>query len=70
MTGSHSRFVTITSRPTPNNSDVELHKLGDDRSNRSILGSNGLGVQAKNGIVQVTDITVEYEETGSAEGKD
>jgi hypothetical protein len=63
MVGNHSWFVTITSRPAPNNSDVELGELGDDRSDRSVLGNNGLGSQAKNGIVQVTDITIKYEET-------
>lgn len=68
--GNNSRFVTITSRSAPNNSDVELHKLGDDRSDRSILGNSGLGLQTKNGIVQVTNITVKYEDTGSAEGTD
>ena len=63
MTGNHSRFVTITSRPTPNSgSDLELHKLDDDRSDRSILGGIGERLQAKTGIVQVTDITVKYDE--------
>ena len=63
VTGNHSRFVTITSRAAPNSgSDLELHKLGDDRSDRSILGGNGERVQTKNGIVQVTDITVKYDE--------
>ena len=59
----------MTSRPTPNGgSDLELHKLGDDRSDRSILGGNGERVQATTGIVQVTDITVKYdEETESAQ---
>lgn len=63
VTGNHSRFVTITSRPTPNSgSDLELHKLDDDRSDRSILGGIGERLQAKTGIVQVTDITVKYDE--------
>jgi hypothetical protein len=43
--------------------DVALYKLGDDRSDRRILGNNGLGSQAKNEIVQVMDITVKYNET-------
>jgi hypothetical protein len=73
ITGNHSRFVTISSRPARTNSELELHKLGDDRSDRSILGSNGNnnGMQvphAKNGIVQVTDITVKYDEQ-TPEGK-
>ena len=71
--GNSSRFVTIGSRPAPNSSDVELHKLGDDRSDRSILGSRGNGLQAKNGIVLVTNITVKYDEeaenTQSGTGK-
>ena len=62
VTGKSSRFVTITSRPVPASSDVELHKLGDDRSDRSILGNNQQALQGKNGIVQVTDITVKYDE--------
>ncbi|KAK4125525.1 hypothetical protein N657DRAFT_568158 [Parathielavia appendiculata] len=70
VTGNHSRFVTISSRPAPTNSELELHKLGDDRSDRSILGNNpNLQVpQAKNGIVQVTDIVVKYDEE-NAQGK-
>ena len=61
--GTHSRFVTITSsRPAPAGSDVELHKLGDDGSDCSILGENGQGQRSKNGIVQVTNFTVKYEE--------
>ncbi len=60
-TGNHSRFVTITSRPAPSGSDIELNKMGDDdRSDRSIL-NNGEG-RSKAGIVQVTDITVKYDE--------
>jgi hypothetical protein len=72
VTGNHSRFVTISSRPARTNSELELHKLGDDRSDRSILGNNNGGLQvpqAKNGIVQVTDIVVKYdEESTSTEG--
>jgi hypothetical protein len=61
--GTHSRFVTITSsRPAPAGSDIELHKLGDDGSDRSILGENGQCPRSKNGIVQVTNFTVKYEE--------
>ena len=62
------RFVTITSKPVPTNSrHVELHKMGDDRSlrsDRSILGSGGHHerLQSTNGIVQVTNITVKYDE--------
>ena len=68
VTGKSSRFVTITSRPVPASSDIELHKLGDDRSDRSILGDNLQALQGKNGIVQVTDITVKYdEEAGSSQ---
>jgi hypothetical protein len=72
ITGNHSRFVTISSRPARTNSELELHKLGDDRSDRSILGNkngnNGLQApQAKHGIVQVTDIVVKYDEE-STEG--
>ncbi len=64
-TGKSSRFVTITSRPAPNaGSDVELHKLGDDRSDRSILGNGLLALQGKKGIVQVTDFSVKYDEEG------
>jgi hypothetical protein len=69
-TGNHSRFVTITGRAAPNNSDGDLHKLGDDRSGRSIVGNKGLELQGKNGIVHITDSTIKYEETGSAEGTD
>jgi hypothetical protein len=61
LTGNHSRFVTISSRPAPSGSDVELHKMGDDdRSDRSIL--NNAEGRTKAGIVQVTDITVKYDE--------
>ncbi len=68
LTGKSSRFVTITSRPAPTGSDVELHKLGDDRSDRSILGNNLQTLQGQNGIVQVTDISVKYdEEAGSSQ---
>ncbi len=61
------RFVTITSKPVPNDSShVELRKMGDDRSlrsDRSILGSGGHErLQSTNGIVQVTNITVKYDE--------
>jgi len=56
VVGNSSRFVTIGSRPAPNSSHVELHKLGDDRSDRSILGRRGHGLQAKNRIVLVTNI--------------
>lgn len=70
LTGNHSRFVTITSRPAPETSDVELHKLGDDRSDRSILGTDGQELQATKGIVQVTNITIKYDEgTGSAQAQ-
>jgi hypothetical protein len=69
VTGTSSRFVTITSKPAPANSDVELHKLGDDRSDRSILGDDPGALRGQNGIVQVTDITVKYdEEAGSSHG--
>ncbi len=67
------RFVTITSKPAPNSSHVELHKMRDDRSlrsDRSILGSSGHHerLQSTNGIVQVTNITVKYdEEAGSVQ---
>ncbi|KAK4233264.1 hypothetical protein C8A03DRAFT_39037 [Achaetomium macrosporum] len=62
LSGNVSRFVTITSRAAPaTTSDVELHKMGDDGSDRSILGSNGEGPQGKGGIVQVTNITVQYD---------
>lgn len=70
ISGNASRFVTITSRAAPPNSDVDLHKLGDDRSDRSILGNNNNnkannneeeGQRPKNGIMQVTDITVKYD---------
>ncbi|KAK4157290.1 hypothetical protein C8A00DRAFT_40266 [Chaetomidium leptoderma] len=67
VTGKSSRFVSITSRPPPANSDVELHKLGDDRSDRSILGNNA---QTSNGIVQVTDISIkDDEDTGGEEAR-
>jgi hypothetical protein len=61
LTGNSGRFVTITSRPVPESSDVELLKVGDDRSDRSILG-NQPALQGENGIVQVTDITVKFDE--------
>ncbi|KAL2131951.1 hypothetical protein VTI74DRAFT_4406 [Chaetomium olivicolor] len=63
MPSNHSRFVTITSRarPAPTSSVVELHKLGDDRSDRSILGKTVPG-HSGNGIIQVTEITVKYNE--------
>lgn len=63
VSGTHSRFVTITSsRPAPPGSDLELHKMGDDRSDRSILRENEQHPQTKNAIMQVTDISVKYEE--------
>ncbi len=66
VSGNYSRFVTITSTRPPGaatTSDVELHKLGDDRSDRGILDDDvGKGLQAKTGIVQVTDITIKYDE--------
>jgi hypothetical protein len=60
------RFVTITSRAAPaTTSDVELHKMGDDGSDRSILGNDGPGStqgKGKGGIMQVTNITVQYDQ--------
>jgi hypothetical protein len=84
LTGNYSRFVTITSKPARVTSDIELHKMDDDGSDRSILGGNNNhnssnnhnhqeregGVQPKNrGIVQVTEITVKYGE-GEGEGEE
>ena len=79
--GNTSRFVTISSRPAPSGSDVELHKLGeDDRSDRSILGNgspngNGgatvggaAGGQPKTGIMHTTDIVVKYDDEEHAAG--
>ncbi|AEO70849.1 5889bcb4-e80d-4a4a-a150-786807b6c81e [Thermothielavioides terrestris] len=60
--GNYSRFVTITSQAGPPASDVELDKMGDEGSDRSILGTNADPGRAKNGIVQVTDITVKYDD--------
>jgi len=66
VSGNYSRFVTITSTRPPGaatTSDVELHKLGDDRSDRGILDNDsGKAPQVKAGIVQVTDITIKYDE--------
>ena len=77
-TGNTSRFVTISSRPPPAGSDLELHKLGDDGSERSILGNNNnnndsgngnaAGLQSRNGIMQVTDITIRYDDEDTAVG--
>ncbi|KAK3905539.1 hypothetical protein C8A05DRAFT_41503 [Staphylotrichum tortipilum] len=78
--GNTSRFVTISSRPAPSGSDIELHKLGeDDRSDRSILGNGspnaattpGSGTpapQPKNGIMHTTDIVVKYDDEEHAAG--
>ncbi|KAK4187927.1 hypothetical protein QBC35DRAFT_383787 [Podospora australis] len=64
LSANRSRMVTIQSRPMPTASDVELHKLGDDdRSDRSILGSNNENINpGKAGIVQVTDFSVKYDD--------
>lgn len=84
VTGNYSRFVSVTGSKHPSqrhpaagsNSEVELHKMGDDGSDRSILGGNGGGgggervVQGlqppQNGIVQVTDFTVKYDAESDA----
>ncbi len=78
--GNTSRFVTISSRPAPSGSDVELHKLGeDDRSDRSILGNGSpgtgagtpggaAGAQPKTGIMHTTDIVVKYDDEEHAAG--
>ncbi|KAK3293971.1 uncharacterized protein B0H64DRAFT_418034 [Chaetomium fimeti] len=64
-----SRVVTATSRPPlPNDSEHELHmqKSIDDRSDRSILANDGEPepLQTDNGILRVTDITVQYDKEG------
>lgn len=62
VTGNYSRFVSVTGRPGPKGTrEVELHKMDDDGSDRSILGSSGGAPQPKNGIVQVTGFTVQYD---------
>ncbi len=61
--GHFSRFTPIPSSRAPNSSHIKLHKLGDDRSDRSILGSSEHVSEAKKGVIQVkNDITVKYEE--------
>ncbi|KAJ4288799.1 hypothetical protein N0V88_007126 [Collariella sp. IMI 366227] len=69
-TANHSRFVTITSRarPAPSSSETELHKLGDDRSDRSILGKTGTAPTGT-GIVQVTEVSIKYDEEAAAKRK-
>ncbi|GAB1315642.1 hypothetical protein MFIFM68171_05852 [Madurella fahalii] len=61
-TGNYSRFVSVTGRAgTKTTSEVELQKMDDDGSDRSILGNNGAARQPKNGIVQVTGFTIQYD---------
>lgn len=67
--GNRSRMITISSRPAPTSSDLELHRLGDDdQSDRGILVQNGEKVNpGKNGIAQVTEFTVQYEDEKAAQ---
>lgn len=67
--GNRSRMITISSRPAPTGSDLELHRLGDDdQSDRGILVQNGEKVNpGKNGIAQVTEFTVQYEDEKAAQ---
>ncbi|KAK3985074.1 hypothetical protein QBC44DRAFT_275969 [Cladorrhinum sp. PSN332] len=63
ISGNRSRIVTIQSKAARRESDTEMHKLGDDRSDRSILADNG---KKNGGIVQIVDFTVKYDDDDSA----
>lgn len=67
---SHNRSRrTDTSRPPlPGNSenDLQLQKSIDDRSDRSILGDEGERLRTDDGILRVTDITVEFDKRSVA----
>ncbi|KAK4223848.1 hypothetical protein QBC38DRAFT_548146 [Podospora fimiseda] len=66
VSGNRSRMVTIQSKAARMNSETEMHKMGDDRSDRSILAGN----EKKNcGIVQVVDFTVKYDDDDDASKK-
>ncbi|KAH6632708.1 hypothetical protein F5144DRAFT_260347 [Chaetomium tenue] len=64
----HSRRTATSRPPLPGNSDHDLHlqKSVDDRSDRSMLGDDGEGLQPEDGILRVTDITVEYDKRSIA----
>ncbi|KXX78526.1 hypothetical protein MMYC01_206366 [Madurella mycetomatis] len=62
VTENYSRFVSVTGRPGPKATpEVELQKIDDEGSDRSILGSSGGAPQPKNAIVQMTGFAVQYD---------
>lgn len=69
VSNNRSRIVTIQSKAQRKDSDTELRELGDDRSDRCILGTNGekSGANGKGGIMQVVDFSVQYD--GDVSGK-